>query len=54
MLSTYDNNLGQFFLELFEDKDRAKLTVNLLGLVVDKSHLGFDQFISYFSEGWKV
>ena len=26
MLSTYDNNLGQFFLELFEDKDRAKLT----------------------------
>jgi hypothetical protein len=25
-LSTYDNSLGQFFLELFEDKDRAKLT----------------------------
>lgn len=25
-LSTYDNNLGKFFLELFEDVDRAKLT----------------------------
>ena len=25
-LSTYDNSLGEFFLELFEDKDRAQLT----------------------------